>query len=95
MKIIKKHLFISIFLLVKSTLVYCQSGEPDSTYHYDGTAMPTYWQTSGETRGQKVAIQPDGKAVVVGYHKNTNFDFALVRYNLMAMWTPLLVAMVW
>ena len=82
MKIIKKHLFISIFLLVKSTLVYCQSGEPDSTYHYDGTAMPTYWQTSGETRGQKVAIQPDGKAVVVGYHKNTNFDFALVRYNL-------------
>jgi uncharacterized delta-60 repeat protein len=75
----KYSIFVLTFLNVN--LIFGQSGNLDSTYHYDGYAMPAYWQTNGDTRGQKVAIQSDGKAVVVGYHKNANYDFALIRYN--------------
>ncbi|MFN7845578.1 MAG: T9SS type A sorting domain-containing protein [Bacteroidota bacterium] len=82
MKLYFKLSFFILALILKSNDAFCQSGNLDSTYHFDGIAMPAYWQTSGDTRGQKVAIQSDGKAVVVGYHKNTNYDFALIRYNI-------------
>ena len=37
---------------------------------------------SGHGTGSSVAIQPDGKVVVVGYgHNGSDNDFALVRYN--------------
>ena len=37
---------------------------------------------SGDDRGSGVALQPDGKIVVVGsVHNGSDFDFAAVRYN--------------
>lgn len=80
-KYFKLSILFLTFLL-RSNEGICQSGNVDSTYHFDGMAMPAYWQISGDTRGQKVAIQSDGKAVVVGYHKNADYDFALIRYNI-------------
>jgi uncharacterized delta-60 repeat protein len=57
-------------------------GSPDTTFGGDGTILATF---DGWSEGEDVAIQPDGKIVVVGnagsYNAPTSTDFALVRYN--------------
>lgn len=54
-------------------------------FHPNGTADITGVATIGTfgSRGQAVALQPDGKIVMAGYTliSNTDSDFALVRFN--------------
>ena len=55
-------------------------GSPDTTFDGDGSAN-TYFANAAN--GSELAIQPDGKIVVTGYFYigQSNYDFALARYN--------------
>lgn len=54
-------------------------GSLDTTFN--GTGKVTTPIGSGNDLGLSTVIQPDGKTVVAGYARNTNDDFAVVRYN--------------
>jgi uncharacterized delta-60 repeat protein len=60
------------------------NGTLDSTFNLTGIALTTVGPRDAEAFG--VAIQSDGKIVVVGQASNgTNTDFAIVRYNIDGM----------
>ena len=56
---------------------YNSDGSLDNTFDGDGKRT-TYFVSGQEARAYSVAIQSDGKIVVVGH---SYYDFALVRYN--------------
>jgi len=59
---------------------YNTDGSLDTSFDVDGIATTDLG--SGDDQGRGVAIQSDGKIVVSGYtHNGTNYDFAVVRYN--------------
>jgi uncharacterized delta-60 repeat protein len=59
---------------------YNSNGSLDNSFSGDGIVTTDINSQSNEAYG--VAIQPDGKIVVVGYSSNgSNNDFAVVRYN--------------
>jgi uncharacterized delta-60 repeat protein len=65
---------------------YNIDGSPDNTFDNDGKVTTAIG--NGDDVGESVAIQSDGKIVVVGYSYNgSNNDFALVRYMGTAMST--------
>src|SRR5207249_1001946 len=59
---------------------YNSDGTLDTGFGDGGTVHTDFGQY---TVGQSVAVQGDGKLVVVGYSRDSdfNFTFALVRYN--------------
>ena len=58
---------------------YNPNGSLDTSFN--GTGKVTTAIGSVHDRGNSVAIQSDGKIVVAGYSQNSNYDFAVVRYN--------------
>ncbi len=57
------------------------SGTLDSSFGNGGVVTTSFGPQPSEAKA--VAIQADGKTVVVGYGSNTNnYDFALARYNI-------------
>jgi uncharacterized delta-60 repeat protein/gliding motility-associated-like protein len=76
--------FATALLLIAAGLLptfsYAQPGSLDLSFDNDG--LVTTVIGGGYDAGYSVAIQSDGKIVVAGYsNNNSNFDFALVRYN--------------
>jgi|GEM_PF-2912971 len=63
-----------------SLVRYNSDGLLDTTFDGDGKAI-TYFANSAH--GSEIAIQPDGRIVVIGYSYigPSNYDFALARYN--------------
>jgi uncharacterized delta-60 repeat protein len=53
-------------------------GKPVSNFGVSGKVIT---QIGRKSQGNSVAIQADGKIVVAGFGYNTNYDFALVRYD--------------
>src|SRR5687768_8077944 len=76
--------FISIFLTLAVMLAGVASalaadGSLDPTFGTGGKVMTDFGSTD---EGLAVALQSDGKIVVVGKsYDGSNFDFALARYN--------------
>jgi len=59
---------------------YTATGQLDTTFNSTGILI--YGNTIGDTRGQAVAIQTDGKIVVTGYQYNgTGTGSFRVRWN--------------
>ncbi|WP_326719998.1 calcium-binding protein [Streptomyces sp. NBC_00243] len=56
------------------------NGTLDPTFDGDGKVL-TSFQDVGGAQGFDMALQPNGKFVIVGYSGETSFDFALARYN--------------
>jgi uncharacterized delta-60 repeat protein len=54
------------------------NGTLDTAFDGDGKAVT---DTGLQDIGNDVAVQPDGKIVVVGYHSGADYDFQLERYN--------------
>ena len=65
----------------RSGTAYAADGDLDPTFGIDGRVTTDYIGTSDW--GWAVAIQPDGKVVVVGTTQSTggDADFAVARYN--------------
>ncbi|WP_369173324.1 calcium-binding protein [Streptomyces sp. R28] len=60
---------------------YLPDGSPDGAFGGgDGVTITSFSDVGGAT-AQDMALQPDGKIVLVGYSGETNFDFAVARYN--------------
>ncbi|MFD5859339.1 calcium-binding protein [Streptomyces chartreusis] len=62
---------------------YLPDGSPDSAFGGgDGVTMTSFSETGGGgASAQDLALQPDGKIVMVGYAGESFFDFAVARYN--------------
>ncbi|HSE96999.1 MAG TPA: S-layer homology domain-containing protein [Blastocatellia bacterium] len=61
---------------------YNPDGSLDTSFDGDGTV--TIDINSGREEGNAMALQPDGKIVIVGYRRDASaqaLDFAVVRYN--------------
>jgi len=58
---------------------YNINGTLDSTFSFDGIVSTLIGNTGNSTWNQSVAIQSDGKIIVVG--QIYPFDFAVIRYN--------------
>jgi uncharacterized delta-60 repeat protein len=66
------------------TVALAAAGDLDTSFGDNGTVTTNIGGTLVHDYGQDVAVQSDGKIVVVGDHYNesgTNDNFALVRYN--------------
>ena len=63
-----------------SLVRFNSDGSLDTTFDGDGRVI-TYF--ANDAHGSEIAIQPDGKIVVIGYSYigSSNYDFALARYN--------------
>jgi uncharacterized delta-60 repeat protein len=59
---------------------YNSNGSLDSTFGSGGKVSTSFARNSDEY-GNDIAVQPDGKIVVVGEVVNANADVAVVRYN--------------
>ncbi|MCF1597221.1 calcium-binding protein [Streptomyces muensis] len=60
---------------------YLPDGSPDSAFGGgDGVAVTSFAEVGGAVP-RDMALQSDGKIVVVGYAGATSFDYALARYN--------------
>lgn len=69
---------LNLILFVNNT--YSQDGSLDTTFDGDGKVTTAFG--SFNDIGGAIAIQPDGKIIVVGYSENsTDADIAVVRYN--------------
>lgn len=78
----KIYLSISILLMFLgfcSIRLIAQPGTLDTTFGTGGKVTTS--QGISEMYGKSVLVQPDGKIIVSGYTYNTNYDFAIVRYN--------------
>ena len=78
-----KKIAIFILLILFSSTVFVKSSYAatiafDSTFGEDGKVITSFGH---EAVPRNVILQPDGKAVVVGYANSTNRDWAIVRYN--------------
>jgi uncharacterized delta-60 repeat protein len=70
-----------VSFLTISLEVLAAPGDLDSSFN--GTGIVTTIFGSGTDENPGIAVQADGKIVVVGFSYNgTNFDFAIARYNL-------------
>jgi uncharacterized delta-60 repeat protein len=59
--------------------VHANPGDLDTTFDSDGFVITPF---SGADTGQEIAVQTDGKIIVVGYSQNAmGYDFALARFN--------------
>ncbi|MBK8464683.1 MAG: InlB B-repeat-containing protein [Chloracidobacterium sp.] len=74
------------FVVNANTILYAQWVDPlcadaglDPTFDTDGKLTTVV--NGGDERANAVAVQTDGKIVVVGYTGSTDFDFAVIRYN--------------
>lgn len=76
-----KKIITSLFIAVLILNCFAQPGTLDSTFGNGGKVITDLG--SGEDRSNSVALQNDGKIVIAGYKyiSNSNYDFALVRYN--------------
>ena len=75
-----RKVFILPAALFIYTAAFSQAGTLDNTFSGDGKVITGFLH--GDDYGHSVAIQADGKIVVVGTIDNgTNDDFGLVRYN--------------
>jgi uncharacterized delta-60 repeat protein len=74
-------LVASVFLIVNAGAASAVPGDLDLTFHHDGKALTDF--TAGRDRASDIAIQADGKIVVVGTANSRGSDarFAVSRYN--------------
>ncbi|HYV94916.1 MAG TPA: T9SS type A sorting domain-containing protein [Chitinophagales bacterium] len=72
--------FLGSFLLI-TTRVFSQAGNLDNTFDGDGKTLTSF--NTLNCYGKSITVQPDGKILVAGYTKQTDFtfDFAIARYN--------------
>jgi uncharacterized delta-60 repeat protein len=76
----KSTLLLLVFLFLNLSSLLAQDGALDLTFNTTGY-VKTSLSTSYDT-GKSVAIQSDGKIVIVGYISNGNYsDFGVIRYN--------------
>lgn len=76
-----KTLYTILSFTLFSIKVFAQPGELDSTF--DGDGIVTTSIGTGSDLARSIVLQPDGKLVVAGQAEvGTNYDFALVRYNI-------------
>jgi Ca2+-binding RTX toxin-like protein len=67
-----------------ATRAYAAPGDLDPSFDGDGKASTSFTGVGNEENGRDLAIQEDGKIVVVGHAYGgdaTGFDFALTRYK--------------
>ena len=75
-----KKLLFTFLLLSFACKLFAQDGILDSTFNGDGI-VTTHFDNVAE--GRSVAIQSDGKIVVVGTeYLSASYQFAMVRYNI-------------
>lgn len=68
-------------ILFACNLTFAQTGSLRTSFGTNGAAITPIGPGADEARN--LAVQPDGKIVVVGHASNgTNLDFAVVRYNM-------------
>jgi uncharacterized delta-60 repeat protein len=76
-----KSKIVFILLLFCHISSFSQPGTLDLSF--GGTGIVKTSISNGNSVSKALAIQPDGKIVVVGYtFQNSKYDFAVVRYNL-------------
>ncbi len=69
--------FIASFVFLLTSLVLPKAGSLDNSFDVDGKVTTAI--SVGDSRGNDIAVQSDGKIVVVG---DLNYsDFAIARYN--------------
>jgi uncharacterized delta-60 repeat protein len=68
-------------VLLSSGVAYAADGDLDTSFSGDGKVTTDYISTHDEARA--VAVQPDGRIVVVGTTliSGTNYNFAVARYH--------------
>ena len=73
--------YVILLILFYSTIISAQDGSLDNTFSDDGIAITPIGDS--DDIGYSVAVQSDGKIVVVGASQDSTgqFDFAVVRYN--------------
>ncbi|HBG70582.1 MAG: hypothetical protein A2W93_02330 [Bacteroidetes bacterium GWF2_43_63] len=75
-----KRIIISIFSLTYALMVFAQPGTPDASFGNNGIVITEV--TTGFNSGNAVAIQADGKIVVVGESGMPgDYDMSFARYN--------------
>ena len=78
---------LSTVCFLTSTTSFAQTGSLDLTFDTDGKVTTSVSPFNLEDNAKSVAIQNDGKIVVVGYslmsdvELSTDYDFTVVRYN--------------
>lgn len=71
---------LTFFVSPLTSLVFAQDGTLDTSFDTDGKVITDFSQANNYA--ESVAIQSDGKIIVVGTAYNgTNRDFAITRYN--------------
>jgi uncharacterized delta-60 repeat protein len=58
---------------------YNPDGSRDTSFGEDGMLLAGFY--TGEDGGRSVAVQPDGKIVVAGRSKSSDFDFLIYRFE--------------
>lgn len=82
MKRIRKSVFTPVLFLLPLFFLNAAKAAPgdlDTTFDFDGKVLTSV--SGSSDRAKDVAIQPDGKIVVVGFNGNSNGDVSVVRYN--------------
>jgi uncharacterized delta-60 repeat protein len=80
MNMIKNILIVGLFSF--SSMLFAQAGSLDTTFNGNGKVLTNFFTATSTEEAEDLAIQADGKIVVAGYVSNgTNYDFAVVRYN--------------
>ncbi len=78
-----KHKYLCIittfYFLFSTNFLIAQDGVLDPTFGSSGIVTTSVG--SGDSYGKSIAIQSDGKILVVGSTENVNSDFLVVRYN--------------
>lgn len=75
----KKLLTLIILTLLAAVQLYAQDGSLDAAFGDGGIVEIDYGMTGDQAND--VAIQADGKIVVAGYRKYSNYNYMLARYN--------------
>jgi uncharacterized delta-60 repeat protein len=71
---------LCVFSLIAPQIIYAGAADLDLTFDTDGKVTTDF--SAGNDLGRGVAIQPDGKIIVVGRMvDSSNTDFAVARYN--------------
>lgn len=75
----KVLLFLLIFILLSITISVAQDGKLDKTFNNDGKV--TVSLSDSADHAYSIAIQTNGKILAGGFVKQTDRDFAVIRFN--------------
>jgi len=75
-----KIVLLAYTLLLSIAVSFAQDGSLDLSFSTDGRVVVSIGTFDGQASA--IAVQSDGKILVAGHsHNNSNYDFALVRFN--------------